>query len=167
MAEFKPIESQEEFDKAIQSRLERERKKYDGFISPQELEEKTQGMISNDELERVKNEFIIKEKAYQDKIDELSQTPNELQKKIDELEKSNAAYERASVKNAVAHEMGLPFESIAFLNGNTEEEIRESAETLKKVIGTNKGGSPMFNPDPSGTDTKTDAYRQMLDGFKK
>ena len=38
MSEFKPINTQEEFDIAIKDRISRERKKFEGYLSPEQVE---------------------------------------------------------------------------------------------------------------------------------
>ncbi len=49
MAEFTPITTQEEFDAAISTRLEREHKKYEGYLSPDDVQKKYADYMSPDD----------------------------------------------------------------------------------------------------------------------
>lgn len=144
---FTLIETQEQFDAAIKDRLERaERKtqeKYAGYISPDELESKT--------------------KELNNKIAELSKSlndANEAINKANEKAKADAdaiaglqtqvkGYETASVKSRIAHEVGIPFELANKLSGETEEDIRKDAETLKPFV-SQTVTAPLRNPEAGG-----------------
>lgn len=65
---FKKIETQEEFDEAIKERLVRENKKYEGWTSPEQLQQlkdgyekdalkKYEGYTSPDDLQAVKDDY--------------------------------------------------------------------------------------------------------------
>ena len=57
MAEFKPIETQEQFDAAISERIKREKetqaKAYEGYLSPQDYAEKEKDF--NEKIETLQN----------------------------------------------------------------------------------------------------------------
>ena len=51
MSEFTPIETQEQFDRAIGERLTREKEKYKDYMSPEEVKEKYSGYLSPEDVE--------------------------------------------------------------------------------------------------------------------
>lgn len=146
MSEFKAITTQEEFDEIIKDRLERERKtvekKFEGYMSKDEVEEKYKGYITEDEAARKYEGYI---------------SPEEAAKKDAQIR----SYETASVKTRIAHETGLDYDAVKFLQGDDEKSIKESAESLKKLMGTGAGAPPMFSQEPSG-DGKKNKEREAL-----
>lgn len=131
MADFKPIETQEELDGIIKDRLARNTKsvtdevtkKFEGFMSP--------------------DDYSKKEKEYTDRINVLTSQNTEKDNSIAELTAKNKAYETASVKAKIAHEKGIPFELAGKLAGETEEDIRADADVLAKFITQQKPDQPM------------------------
>lgn len=158
MAEdFKIIESQEQLDAVIKGRLEREREKSSAQIS--ELTEK---------LEAQKAET-------QKQISELTQALNAAKeeksgfdKLMEEKDATIKKYELHSVKTQIAHEMGLSFEAVDFLQGSSEEEIRKSAESLKDLVGTKTAPLAAEVPVASNEkDAKNAALRSMVRDLTK
>lgn len=156
MADFTPIETQEQLDSIIGERLKRERetvsKKYEGYISPDDYKNKTA------EMEK--------------QIGDLNNALNEANKKASNHEKEIAerdskikAYETASVKSRIAHETGLSYEAIDFLKGEDEDSIRKSAESLKSLVGVKKA-PPLANPEGTDGDDKDAALRKTLRSLK-
>lgn len=148
MADFTPITTQEAFDAALTDRLKREREKYEGYTSPKDLE---------------------KLKADYDKqIADLNKAMEDQTKKYADYDKNIAerdarirGYETASVKTRIAHEAGLSYDAIDFLQGDDEKSILESAEKLKKLTGANNT-QPLANHDNNGGSSKDAAYKSML-----
>lgn len=140
MAEFTPINSQEEFDAAIASRLERERAKFSDYETL-----KTNAANLQTQLE-----------AANAKNTEHETTITGLNAKI-------AQYESLSAKTRIAKEAGLPEELIERLTGETEDEWKADAEKLAKIFGKKKT-PPMrrTEPDPDGDSGKKDGLRKML-----
>ncbi len=138
---FEPIETQEALDAIINERIgrakESTKKEFEGWMSPEDVKEKTSG------LEKKVGDLTPALSAANDKV-------SEFEKKISEKDKTIKGYETDSVKTRVAHEMGLSFEAVAFLKGEDEESIKESAKTLKGLVGA--GGSPLGDPESSGED---------------
>lgn len=140
---FTPINTQEELDKVLKERLEREAKKYETQIT--ELTAKAA------------------------KADEQTTTIANLQKEINENKAKIKGYETDSVKKRIAHEIGLPYEMAERLRGDDEKAIREDAEAMKKYIGKQaRVADPDFNPDRSGADNndKSAALKSMLSALK-
>lgn len=140
---FTPINTQEELDKVLKERLEREAKKYETQIT--ELTAKAA------------------------KADEQATTITNLQKEINENKAKIKGYETDSVKKRIAHEIGLPYEMAERLRGDDEKAIREDAEAMKKYIGKqSRVADPDFNSDRSGVDKndKSAALKSMLSALK-
>ena len=146
--EFKPIETQEELDKIITTRLKREResteKRFEGWISP---EDHQKGL---DELN----------KAFSD----YKETHKDDEKTIADLTAQNKAYETASLKSRIAHEVGLSFEWIDRIKGEDEKSIREDAESIKKLVGSGSSLLPLRrSEDPEDKDA---GLKSLLSSIK-
>ena len=156
--EFKTIETQEQFDAAIKGRLEREKGKYEAQIA--ELNKKLEAQTGD----------------AQKQISELTQALTTAKEEKESFDKSLAErdakikeYELHSAKTQIAHELGLSFEAVNFLQGSDADEIRKSAESLKELVGTKT--APLANPEAKIVDTKEAtkdaALRSMLQKMTK
>lgn len=147
---FEPITTQEDFDKAIAERINRAkdqtRKEFDGWLSPDDVKAQT---------EKLTSENATMAATIQTQIADIETLKGEAEKTKQQI----AKYETDSVKTRVANELGLSIESLEFIGGGTEDEIRASAQALKKLVGTQ--APPRFNPD-KGTDNP---FKQMLTGL--
>lgn len=152
MAEFIEIKTQEEFDKRISERLDREREKirkeFDGHLSPEEVAKKYEGFMSEKEVQEKYKGFM---------------SPNEVAKKDNMIHK----YELEAKRTKIAMESGIPFELASKISGETEEDMKKDAETLKGFINTNNN-YPRFTPPGEGNkgDEKKEALKQVLAGMK-
>lgn len=149
---FKPIESQEELDNIIKDRLKRERestqKKYEGWISPDDHQK------ALDEANKALDDY---KKAHEG--DEQT---------IADLSAKNKAYETASLKSRVAHEVGLSYEWIGRISGDDEESIRKDAESLKKLVGNGAQPIPTKNTESGeNVDSSTASLKSVLNGIKQ
>ena len=157
MAEdFKIIETQEQLDSVIKGRLEREREKFNVQIS--ELSQKLDSQTA--ESQRQISELTKALNDAKEERETFNQTLAERDAKIKD-------YELHSVKTQIAHELGLSYEAVNFLNGSNEEEIRNSAESLKDLVGTKT--APLAAEVPiagNGKDAKSAALRSMLRNFE-
>lgn len=144
MPEFKAIETQEALDAIIKDRIERAKKsaadeaakKYEGFISPDDV------------------------KKHTDQIAALTEKLRESDTKIADLTAKNSAYEIASVKTKIAHEVGLPYELAERLSGTTEEEIRKDADALSRFA-VHPQATPDFSPETPPGATADAAFRAL------
>ena len=140
MADFKTIETQEELDNIIKDRLAREReasnKRYEGFISPEDH----------------KRALAEQAKAF----DELKKAHEGDAQTIEDLNAKLKTYETDSLKNRIAHEVGLGYEWIGRIGGDDETTIRADAEKLKALVGNGptllptknmEGGTPANDKD--------------------
>lgn len=116
-------------------------KEFEGWISPDDMTSRMAELTDalNSANEKLKeNESLMAEK-----------------------DKSIKAYELSSVKTQIAHETGLSFDAVNFLQGDDEESIRKSAESLKNLVGKSNV-PPMANPERPVGDSKEMAYKSML-----
>ena len=120
MSDFTPINSQEDLDKVLSARLQRERetvaKQFQAQIS--EKDQKITGFESQvAELNK--------------KIEGFTEQAG----KLADLESKVKGYETSSAKMRIAHEIGLPYELAERISGQDEKAMREDAEMLKKLMG--------------------------------
>lgn len=149
---FKPIETQEELDAIIKKRIDRERettqKRFEGYVSPEDHQKA---------ITEANKAFDDYKKAHEG--DEQT---------IADLTAKNKAYETASLKSQIAHEVGLSYEWVGRIKGEDEKSIREDAEALKKLVGNGAPVLPTKNPESGeNVDAKNVAYKSVLDGIKK
>lgn len=144
MTEFKPINTQEEFNEAIRERLARETAKYSDY-------------------EDIKK----KNGEYEQKISGFAEEKAGLEKMVAELTSKNKAYETNSVKMRTALEMGLPTELAERLAGDTEEDIKKDAKKLADLFKANAKPEPMANREENNDRNQTDvAFKEMLKNLK-
>lgn len=148
MAEFTPINTQEEFDARIAERLKSEKEALRANI-----------------LSHIGDKDAEIEKLKKD-IEGLNGQLTEKTSGLSALEEKVRGYERASVKNKVAREAGLPWELADRLTGETEEEIRKDAESLRKLVGANKTPPLKSTESGGGSDKITAAWAQVLQQMK-
>ena len=151
MAEEKMF-TQEEVNKLVgQARLEGKdagRKEYEGWISP-------------DELEKQKGELSKQLEGLNGQIKTLTDEQTLLKTQLTEKDDAIAKYEIDSVKTRVARECGLSYDAIGFLQGEDEEAIRKSAESLRSLVGA-KTAPPLGNPEtPREEDGVMAAFKKM------
>ena len=150
---FEPIETQEAFDAAIKSRIERNTKsvtdevtkKFEGYISPEDASKQTA------ELNK--------------QIKDLTAKLGERDSSIADLTAKNKAYETASVKTRIAREFNIPYELADRLSGDTEDDIKKDAEKLSAFVGRKKT-APLFDLD-TGSGKDDSAYKNLLKSIRK
>ena len=145
--------TQEEVNKLVgQARLEGKeigRKEFDGWISPEEAKKQTE-------------ELSTQLTGLNDQIKALTDEKTDLQTQLTEKDGTIAKYERDSVKTKIAREYGLSYEAIGFLQGEDEEAIKKSAESLKALVGS-QSVPPLGNPEPNDKTNSSDkALLEML-----
>ena len=150
---FKAIETQEQFDAIIKERLSRAenkvREEFKGWTSPDALKE-IQAKHA-DEIKTIKDAHLKEMEKYSGYDEKFV----EQEKKIHTLEITN-------LKNRIVSEKNLPLSAIEFLNGESEEEISESADRLSKLSMTSHPVGFTRNTEiPTGS-PKDDALKKML-----
>ena len=149
--------TQEEVNKLVgQARLEGKeagRKEFEGWISPDELAKQTAEL----------NEQLT---SLNDQLKTLSDEKTNLQTQLTEKDGTIAKYEMDSVKTKIARDCGLSYDAIGFLQGEDEEAIRKSAESLRSLVGA-KTAPPLGNPEtPPEEDGVTAAFRKLNPNLK-
>jgi len=154
MAEFTPINTQEELNAVIGGRLASQEKKIrEEYADYEDLKTKSAAWETD-------------KQAYEKTIAENKTAFDELTQKYTEATGKIAQYETDALKTKVAIEAGLPVGLFSYLKGNTEEEIKQSAEELSKFA---KSGQRQPLADPEGEppkENKNVALRKMLKEMK-
>lgn len=129
------LHTQADVDKVVESRLERERKKFADYDTLKE----TAGKV-----ETIKSE-------YEDKLKAAGTEKSELEGKL-----KSATLETDKVK--IIHEFKLSDELSEFVTGETAEEMRERAEKLSKGIGVS-GGKVVIKKEGKPGEKQTDSKK--------
>lgn len=127
-AEFQPITSQEEFDRALGQRLARERAKFADYA---ELKEKAA-------------KFDEAEQAAKSELEKAIERADAAEKKAAQLEAANQV---AAWKQEVSAETGVP---AAVLAGSTREEIAEHAAQIVPLIAQKETAPVRHSPADKG-----------------
>ena len=151
MSDFKPIESQEDFEKAISQRLEEERaavrKEFKGYLSPDDVSEKYKDFLSPEQVaEKYKNYLTPEQAAEKDLM----------------IKK----YEKNSKKVKIAMDEGIPYELAGRISGETEEDMKKDARTLAGFL-KKTNTYPGYEPEPYGKPKAQEAaIKKMLNDLK-
>lgn len=133
MGDFTPIQTQEEFDKAIKGRLAQK---------DRELEERYKDYLSPDKTAELKKAYEEKLEAANKLAKESEAKASEAIKSMSELTKRAEAAEQTVLKNRIANEHKLPMELANRLVGDTEEALNKDAEELSKIVSNSKTAPP-------------------------
>ena len=149
MAEFQAITTQEELNRIVEGRLERERAKY-----------------ANYEAYKADSEAYaaFKGKDYEGQIKGLSDDLAKARGELGTMTKRAETAERSLLRSRVAREAGLPAELADRLAGEDEKALKADAEALSKLI-----GKPQAEPQPLadlGDAGKGGDYAELLAGLK-
>lgn len=139
MADFKVIETQEDFDKAIQKRLEQK---------DRELAEKFKGWLSPDDVNALKAEHEKALNEVQEKLKKAQDAQGTHDAQVQELTQRAAQAESALLKSKIAHENGVPIELADRLVGVTAEELKADAEKIAGYLAP-KSAPPLRSTEPS------------------
>lgn len=125
MSEFKVIETQEDFDKAIQKRLAQK---------DRELAETYKEYLSPEKVKDLKDSYESKIADIKKSLDAATEKITKNDQIVSDLTKRAQTAETSLLKTKIAHEKGLPLELAGRLVGSTEEELTADAETLSGII---------------------------------
>ena len=125
MSEFTPIQTQEEFDKAIKGRLAQK---------DREAEERYKDYLSPDKVSELKADFEKKLEEAKKSAKEAADKLSENDKTVAELTKRAETAENSLLKNKIAYSHKLPLELAGRLVGTTEEELTQDAESLAALM---------------------------------
>lgn len=135
--------TQEELDRIIAERLAREREKYKDYNELKKAAE---------ELKKIKGAQMSETEKLQAKLAEQ-------ERKILDYERELAEARLEATKLRVLDELGLPKTWANRVFGTDEEEIRQDAEELKKLLGQGKPGAVGSGSNP-GPGTPPDLVEQ-------
>lgn len=151
MTEFKVIETQEQLDTIIKSRLDREKAKYSDYDT---LVEK---------IKNLETENTNLKQAITDKETSESSTAS----KIADLEKDVTAWKNKSLKQQIAIKIGLPFDLADRLQGDTEESLNEDAERLASLVSVKNYTQPLADKEPAFKEKGVDsAWRDVVKNLR-
>jgi hypothetical protein len=157
MAEFEAItiETQEQYDELIKERLTRHEK--------QIREEMTQKFADYDTVKASAAKYDEDKAAWEGEKGKLTG-------ELNEKTKSLKVFELAALKDKAIAEADIPGESRdaakALIKGETEEQLKESAEAVKKLLGTKQGKTPpRKDPELGGDESKV--MKSFRDGLLK
>lgn len=160
MADFTPIETQEQFDAMVRDRIARAERsaaeKYGDY----------------EDVKKLNADLTTQIAQLTEQIKTQTETINGNKTVVDDLTAKVQAYETASVKTKIALELGLPYQMADRLTGNDEESIRKDAEAMKSLIGSNKPTAPLGSNEPviTNSDRETVAQAQFskwLENFNR
>jgi hypothetical protein len=141
MGDFKVIETQEEFDKAIQSRLKQK---------DRELADKYKDYLSPDDVTALKADYDKQLQEANTLVEEANKKLSTFNDTVSNLTQRAESAENKLLKNKVAYENKLPIELSDRLIGSTEEELKADAEKLSGILKPQGHGAP---PLYTGTQT--------------
>lgn len=166
MEDFKAITTQEELDKIIGERLQRDR-----TARQNELQKKYGNLEDLAKKAKTNEDFEDRVQKMQGTIDELNKAVErhkDYDAKIQELSDAKAKikeYETVSVKQRIAHENGIPYELAGRLTGTTEDELKEDAKLISGFI-QKKAAPPLGSSEPTEEVGKDAAYKALLKKMK-
>lgn len=142
MSDFKVIETQKELDDIVENRLARLRKHYEGWKSPEEIETLKDELSNSKELENLRNTNLTLEGKVKD-------------------------FERKELISKVLNDNGLPTSASEFLKGETEEELNNSAVSLKSLFPKEKEEEHEYRAPAPTTPTPKNDKGGVVDGVEK
>lgn len=151
---FKPIETQEELNNLIASRLERAKESV-----KKEYEEKYKDYDAyKSQIEALNNDKTTLE----NQLNEL----NEKMSTFDALDAKTKKLEAENLKIKIALSEGIPFEMAGRLAGETEEEIKRDAKAMANFISVSKP-MPIKSTEQKQREVGEEAYRKLAEGLRK
>lgn len=137
--EFKVIETQEDFDKAIQKRLAQK---------DREMSERYKDYLSPDDVEKIKSEYETKMAKINDDLKAANEKIAGNDQIVSDLKNRAVTAEGDLLKSRIAYESGVPFELAGRLVGSNEEELKADAEKLASFL-VPKSAPPLHTSDSS------------------
>lgn len=153
---FNPINTQEEFDQAIQDRLAREQKKYEGFMSPEDV-----AKLKADYEDKLKKQPDYT--GYTSPAD-LKTLKDNYESQITTLTNERNALQLGNTRREIAGKYGIPESFASRLKGTTKEDIENDAKSLAEVFKKqNTTVLPLSGQDTStGEKDKTREYLRSI-----
>ena len=147
MSDFKIIETQEELDAVIKSRLSREREKYADYEG----------------LKKQLADFEAKETTYQNTINDLKTRETDLTSQIETLNGDLTKTKLQTAKQRIATEYGLPLDLADRIQGDDEDGFKADAERLASYLAPKQPAPPLKSNEPTiDTDPLKSGLRDMV-----
>lgn len=151
MSEFKIIETQEQLDKVISERLERQKSTF------------TKELEKYSDYEQIKSENA----DLKGKLEEAENEKSTKDTALSELQEKVQKYESDSVKTRIVREFNLPYELVDRLKGDDEEAIKKDAESLSKILSvSNKFKVPLKSTEEDSGSGTENALKKTLNNLK-
>lgn len=141
--------TQEELEEKLKERLDRQAKKHADELAKKDAE-----------IEKLNKDFTELKQSYASYDDEKAKTAQE----IEELEIKIKGYETASAKRKIADELGLDSKALEFISGETEDEMKESAEKLKALTGSTP--PPLATSEKQSVNSVDAAFMELNEKLK-
>ena len=149
MSDFTPIETQEEFDKAIKARLAQK---------DRELAEKYKDFKSPDDIEAMKADFKKQLEDANKSVKDAQEKLKSYDTTVAELTKKAETAEVSRLKTIAAIENHIPMKLVERISGTTEEEIKADAQAFSEAMKDTDGATAKKEPPmyigKSGADSK-------------
>ena len=150
--EFKIIETQEEFDKAIQERLNRQKESIEKqYADYAEIKERNTTLET--EVGTLKTTLAETNEKY-----------TNYDKDIADLNTKIAGYETANMRTRIALQHNIPYDLASRLVGEDEESITADAKKLAELVGNKEPVAPLRDVEPI-IDGKDGAYKALLENL--
>jgi septal ring factor EnvC (AmiA/AmiB activator) len=150
--EWKENLTKEEFDKAIQERLNRQKESIE-----KQYADYAEIKARNTELETEVG-------TLKTTLSETTKKTENYDKDIADLNAKIAGYETANMRTRIALQHGLPYDFSSRLVGEDEESIIADAKKLAELVG-NKGPVPPLKDVEPQIEGKDGAYKALLENL--
>lgn len=153
MTDFKAIETQEDLDRILKDRLNRQKESYE------------QKLADYEELSKQNTEFQKEISNLKTAFEGAKTNASEYDTKIEELNKTISDYQTREMKTSIAIQNGLPIDLANRLVGTDEESLRADAERLVGFMKPNNPPVPLKNVEDNAMDSKHSAYQSLLNNL--
>lgn len=150
MAEFKPIETQEELNRVI------------GATRREATERAKEQFADYDELKAAKADLEARLAKAEEAAKSAATDKDGVVQQVKGLEEQLEAMKVKEVKTRAAIQMGLPYDLADRLKGTTEEDILKDAETLSLQFKPKAQPLADSEPSVSKNDSKEASMKAML-----
>lgn len=154
MSDFTPIETQEDFDKAIQKRLAQK---------DRELAEQYKDYLSPDKANALKDEYEKKLADINESLTKANETIKSHDQIVSELTTRATKAEADLLKSRIAHESGVPFELAGRLVGSNEEELKADAQQFASFLAPRQAPPLSTGETGSGNNANAGLAKMLKD----
>lgn len=149
MADFKPINTQAEFDAAVAERIRAETSKFADYDALKEKAGKYEELLGKNLEQQVE--------TLKQQLKTANNTISDNAKAVADLKARAETAEASLLRVKVAHANNIPYEMAERLNGATEEELAADAKALSKFVAppAPPAVAPLASTEPSGVVANT------------